>query len=259
MSLSLSLGGAQLLTAAPALSAAARKGGGGGGGGSLMVPAFQGMIPTIAPAHNLIPVIDNSGTPQLIPATSTNTTTPISGTSPVFYMSPSGIPMLTQGGVVFMNPTDITRSQHLSVTTPPQHNSSNVIPNYIILPPTFAANSGLSTGANFSLTLDQLVALNNLQQQHIQQQQQPTETSNHQRVNIDLTASDDHSSVGSGGSMDDLPDPLPSSSSTAAVANSNNVDSVEEHFARALGDQWHQLKQSNATPLAHSDHNKITA
>ena len=193
------------------------------------------MVPATS---NWIPVIDNA---QLFTAPPTMAATPGTlqpQTSPVFFIGPSNIPMLTPSGVVFINPaTDVQQRSHVvssgNTPLPVPSNTSN-IPNYIILPPTFSTNP-----VNFGLTLEQLNSSNFQRQQH----------NSHQKINIDLTSPDDNSSVDSNCSME-MHEELSRS------VNVPGVDSVEEHFARALGDQWNEVKAGNNS---HSNHNKISA
>lgn len=242
--------------------------GAGGAGTSVMLPTFQGVIPTIAPPQ-LIPLIDNGGAlPQVIPTvTSASTHTPLSGASPVFYVGNNSIPMLTQSGVIFMNPTDITRP---TVTINPQahaptsssssslpgtpHHASSLPSNYIIIPSPFANPVGYSLAS-----LEQLAQAQaqQLQQQSLKKESNPSSSSSvshhhhhrRQKVNIDLTtatavpvASDDRISVG--GSVSSMEEELSEPNKEPVIPSGlrGNVDSVEEHFARALGDQWHQVK-----------------
>ena len=257
----------------------------------MMLPTFQGVIPTLAPPQ-LIPLVDNGGTlPQIIPTVTSNTPhTPISGASPVFYVGPNGLPMLAQSGLVFMNPTDMTRS---TITLPPQshippattssalpvssHQSPAVPPpslppNYIIIPSPF------TNPVNYSLaSLEQMAQLQQQVQQQQQQQQQQqgslkkdsgSSKTHHrikQKVNIDLTSTatsatpEDRISVG--GSLSSMEDLSDANKEVMSSGIHGSIDSVEEHFARALGEQWTQVKKAGiaGSPSGSGAQSKITA
>lgn len=220
--------------------------------GGTIFPGIVPALPTMT-TPNFIPIIDNSGIPQFIaaptvaaPSSSSPTSQP--GTSPILYIGPGGIPLLAQPGVMFVNSTDLQRSPVTLAGATPMAvpSTTNTTPNYIVIPPTFQ---------NFGLTMEQLATLASFQQQQ-QQQQQQSHLLQPQKVNVDLTSSstDGRSSVGSSGSLEGREE----------VSHSSNMqshpladgDSVEEHFARALGDQWHQVKAG----IGHTNqHNKIPA
>lgn len=144
-------------------------------------------------------------TPQLQPTS-----------SPVIVLGPSNIPMLTPSGVVFINPAPDVQRCAMAGTNSLALPSPNHTQNYILLPPPTFSNP-----VNFGLTLEQITSLTLQRQQH---------------EKIDLTSpGDDHSSVDSNSSME-VHEEIPHSS------NVPGADSVEEHFARALGDQWHEVK-----------------
>ena len=111
-------------------------------------------------------------------------------------------------------------------------------------------------------------------QQQQQQQQQPSlkkdsgsSKTHHrikQKVNIDLTstatssASEDRICVG--GSLSSMEDLSDANKEVMSSGIHGSIDSVEEHFARALGDQWTQVKKASigGNPSGNGTQSKIT-
>ena len=186
-----------------------------------------------------------SGLPQLIPLTQqhgTSVYTSANGTDKtnsqikalyggsqalaqqplVLFGANGSIPVLTRPpGMVLVNPqsdvTSLPQIMSLAASTPAIAMTGTQ--SYILLPqPTFQSPVGLA------VTADQLALLTQ------------------QSVKTDST--DGRSSVDSNNSssMEVRDEPvLPAK----ARNSSEGSDSVEEHFARALGDQWQQLKRNN--------------
>ena len=192
---------------------------------------FPGVTPTLsAPQSNVIPVLDGNGIPQFIATSSSN---PQQGVSPVFFLGPGGgIPVLPQPGVVFVNPTDLSSLQQTSSMNTTQNIPSTQLaqPSYIIVPPSFQAP--------FGLTPEQISALTaSIQQQQNQQQQQQH---NQQQQKQQVEDTNKQSNVGTPSRSAEL------KRDTVGRVHSRHItdgDSVEEHFARALGEQWRQVKK----------------
>ena len=207
-----------------------------------------------------ISIIDSNGMHQLLatstPATTVAQATPAAvnggsgggggGNSPVILLGPSNVPVVPPN-IFYLSPSELPSVQTASAvnTAAAAANlvnfnnqsirTSTSSPGYIVLPPS-AVQAPMNISGLTGLTPDQLLTLATVQQQQLQQLQQ-------QQVKASTSP------------------PLTSLASraqepTTAVQNimAGGGGSVEDHFARALGDQWIKVKQSTAP-----QQNKITA
>lgn len=155
-----------------------------------------------------------------------------------------GIPLLRQPGMVLVNPqsdiTSLPQIMNLAAPTPTAIPSSQGYiflsqPTAFQLPPT-----AFQLPLGFAITAEQLT-----QQSAQQTKMESTDRqSNGQSVDgrsVDGRSVDGRSSVGSNSSVEVKEDLVKTRNS------SEGSDSVEEHFARALGDQWQQLKRGQQT------------
>lgn len=148
-----------------------------------------------------------------------------------------GIPLLRQPGMVLVNPqsdiTSLPQIMNLAAPTPTAIPSSQ---GYIFL----SQPTAFQLPLGFAITAEQLT-----QQSAQQTKMESTDRqSNGQSVDgrsVDGRSVDGRSSVGSNSSVEVKEDLVKTRNS------SEGSDSVEEHFARALGDQWQQLKRGQQT------------
>ena len=213
-----------------------------------------------------ISIIDSNGMPQLL-ATSTPATTAAQsvaatqavngahggsgggggGNSPVILLGPSNVPVVPPN-IFYISPSELSSVQTTSAVNTAAASlvnfnnqsirTSTSSPGYIVLPPSAAVQAPMNISG---LTPDQLLTLATLQQQQLQQLQQ-------QQQQAKASTSPPLTSLAGGRSVI-------AQEPTAAVQNimAGGGGSVEDHFARALGEQWVKVKQGSA------QQNKITA
>lgn len=235
-------------------------------------PAGSILLPQLASSAtanpSFIPIIDSNGVPQLMatstPATSVAAATQAvngahtsnggggggggsSSSSPVILLGPGNVPVVPPG-FFFINPSDLSSVQTTSAVNAAAAGlvnfsnqsirTSTSSPGYILIPPS-TVQPPVNIGG---LTQEQLLTLATLQQQQLQQQQQ--------QVNATLSPTSSPRPPLTVGR------PVAAHEPTAAVQNimGGGGGSVEDHFARALGDQWVKVKQTSAP-----QQNKITA
>lgn len=205
------------------------------------------IYPNILPVSqsSLIPVVDSNGVTQLMAAASpasTHSSQPTPQTvPPIVFLGPGGIPLLpaaaaaTQpAGMYLVNPpaTDLQRSPSAtSVTLPSLSAVATSQPSYIVFPQSFQMPQTLS--------LEQLQSLSaSIQHQRQEQLQQVRHGRGGQTPPPTRQT----------GSNSDVVNPP--TVKPIHVNNHHNIngDEVEEHFARALGEKWHQFKKDGSPP-----------
>lgn len=225
----LSLAAAQQLLTAASLGQSV----GGSSGRSLIYP---NILPVSQ--SNLIPVVDSNGVTQLMASPATHSST--LPQPPIVFLGPGGIPLLpaatAQTGMYLVNTpsTDLSSVQHQQQQQQPSPTAATnpsitptvatSQPSYIVFPQSFQMPQ--------TLTLEQLQNLSAT----IQHQRQ-------EQLHGQVAASPTQNSGNSNNNIIPLP--------VRPITNNHhnvNGDEVEEHFARALGEKWHQFKKDGSPP-----------
>lgn len=191
---------------------------------------------------NIIPMIDNNNLAQLMTAspsptainTSTNRTVGGAGGSPVILMGPGNLPYMPPG-FFFINPSELSTVQTASAAAAAtaglvNFNSqalqnSSLSSNYVVVPST-----AVHIPVN-GVTQEQLTTL--VQQQKMAQPKSSHSLTSTGQVAESIRKIETRPLSGDPAVTDILP---------------GGGGSVEDHFARALGDQWPKVKQNSNPP-----------